>query len=413
MRSIWSKIRSSSTRPFSRKKSASEKYRLSVELLEDRLAPATLVSLDASGNLMVQDTIGANTNDDISIYSDTSNDQFIISDPTKAIDTNVPGATGGGTNTVSVPFDAVAGDAIFVNLFTGDDALTVDLSLGDFAKTITYDGGTNGAGGDGLALHGGTFANVTHTFTTASAGSVAITGNGQISYSGLEDSLGDNLSAVDRAFLANGGAETISVIHLLRAPAMAIDSTQGLAVIFASPTDSLTIDAGTGNDVVNITSVDGGFHATLVINGGTGDDAIDVAADITFAADRNLDINLQNDAATPGVDQIRVATNANLLLSGTGSANLAASRSILLDSGSSIITADGNLTLAANQQSTATTGPFTGITVGSATVQSTGSGSVQLLGKGGSTSTNNYGVRVTGARVVQSGSGPIQVRSEE
>ena len=59
MRSIWSKIWNSRTSTYSRKKAEGAKLRLGLERLEDRLAPAIMVSLDASGNLMIADTFGA------------------------------------------------------------------------------------------------------------------------------------------------------------------------------------------------------------------------------------------------------------------------------------------------------------------------------------------------------------------
>ena len=231
-----------------------------------------------------------------------------------------------------------------------------------------------------------------------------------ISYSGLEP-VSDNLSATDRVFTFTGGSETITLFDILGGPAMAIDSTLGEVVTFNSPTNSLTIDAGTGNDTININGVDiVSFTASLVIHGGTGDDTVNLNTDITFTANRNLDVDLQNDDPTPGTDQIAVAANANYLLSGTGSALLAASRGISLASASSIVTVDGALTLAANQQATPTTGAgFIGVDVNGATVQSTGSAMVQVLGKGGTVGSNNHGVRVAGVAVIQSGTGPLQV----
>ena len=50
--------------------------------------------------------------------------EFIISNPANKIDTSIAAATGGGTNTVLVPFGSVTGSAIFVSTFAGDDLLT-------------------------------------------------------------------------------------------------------------------------------------------------------------------------------------------------------------------------------------------------------------------------------------------------
>ena len=184
MRSIWSRICNSRISTFYRKTPSLKYVGLGLDLLENRLAPAAMVGLDASGNLMIQDIVGAPTNDNVTIKSDTTNNLFIISDPTNTINTSIAGATGDGTNTVTVPFDSVIGSAIFVNTFAGDDLLTVDLSLGNFATTVTYDGGTNGSRRRDEAARRRRLSNVTHTFASASAGSVAVTGTA-ISYSGL------------------------------------------------------------------------------------------------------------------------------------------------------------------------------------------------------------------------------------
>jgi hypothetical protein len=113
---------------------------------------------------------------------------------------------------------------------------------------------------------------------------------------------------------------------------------------------------------------------SLTINGGTGNDTVNLNADITFVADNYLEVDLQDDDGTPGIDQIHVGTNANLVLSGTGAATLKASRNITLASGSRIETVNGMITLEANQQATQTAGNFVGLAANNATIQTTGTG---------------------------------------
>ena len=82
---------------------------------------------------------------------------------------------------------------------------------------------------------GGTFASVAHTFTSASAGSIAVTGNGLISYSGLEP-VTDNLSATDRVFTFTGGTETITLFAAVGSSFdLAIDSSLGEIVSLRQP----------------------------------------------------------------------------------------------------------------------------------------------------------------------------------
>lgn len=135
-----------------------------------------------------------------------------------------------------------------------------------------------------------------------------------------------------------------------------IDSMFSESVYFSNPIGSLTINAGSGDDVVTISSIDSAYNAALTINGGTGNDAVNLNADISFAAGKNLSIDLQDDDLTPGVDQINFGSNTDLVLAGTGVAVLKASRNIILNAGSSIVTMHGNLTLEANQQVGSTSG---------------------------------------------------------
>ncbi len=117
-----------------------------------------------------------------------------------------------------------------------------------------------------------------------------------------------------------------------------------LTIPLASVTGTLTIDGGKGTDNISINALNG-LLGGLSVNGGEGDDSVTFNGDITFATNASLDVDLQNDAATPGVDQVTVNNDANLVLSGTGPATMKVSKSIQFNPGSSLITANGNLTL--------------------------------------------------------------------
>lgn len=264
-----------------------------------------------------------------------------------------------------------------------NETLAVDYSGGLFDVDVSFDGGTTG--NDTLVLTNGTVTTVTHTFTSESSGSVALVNGGtsiSVSYSGLEP-VTDNLSATDRVFTFNAGAETITLTDAAGAN-MTINSTLGEAVTFANPSSSLTINAGTGNDTVTITSVDanGPFNAAMTVNGGIGDDTINLNADITFANNKSLDVDLTNDDASPGIDTINVGSNANLILSGTGAATLKASRNIAMAAGSSVTTVNGAITVVANSAGTAS-GNFSGIELNDADLATLGTGTISLTGSGG------------------------------
>ncbi len=120
---------------------------------------------------------------------------------------------------------------------------------------------------------------------------------------------------------------------------------------------SMTVNAGAGNDTLNVSAFTSPLPS-LTLNGGLGNDTVNFNGSLTFAANANLDVNLQNDDTTPGVDKVTVAANAVLTLSGSGTATVKVSRNIVLNSGSQLLTVDGALTLEANQQVAPATGDF-------------------------------------------------------
>ncbi|MBW3542148.1 MAG: LEPR-XLL domain-containing protein [Planctomycetes bacterium] len=350
-------------------------------------------------NLVIEDTATGGKDDTLTLSRvNVGGTDFVrIHDPDNEL-TAGNGATQIDLNTIDVPVTSITGQLI-VTGGSGDDALTVNFTGSNPIPSggIIFDGGAGGF--DSLALVGGSFNTVTHTFINASDGSIALDGS-LITYTGLEP-ITDNLSAADRVFTFNGGSETIELVDDVATGFMTIDSTLGESVTFANPTSSLTMNAGTGDDAVTISSVDAGFDAALTINGGTGNDTVNLNADITFAAGNSLDVDLQNDAPTPGIDSINIGAGANLVLSGTGAASLTASRNIALASGSGLVTGDGDITLAANQQATSASGTFVGIDMQGSRIASE-SGSITLFGRGGDAGTANIGVQILAGAAVES-----------
>jgi uncharacterized repeat protein (TIGR03803 family) len=221
----------------------------------------------------------------------------------------------------------------------------------------------------------------------------------------------------------SGNGETLDVsqsgsnIRFVVTPDTRTYSINGGAVTaFSTPADvalagatSIEINTAAGADTINI----GAFTANLpnlTVNGGTGNDAVNFNGNITFAANANLDVDLQNDNATPGTDQVEVATNANLLLSGTGKATVKVSRNVVVNSGGSIETTDGDLIVEANQQVTPTTGTFVGVDVNAGELKVSGSGILRVKGKGGTIDGSQHGVVVQAAGKIEGGTGgPVEV----
>ncbi len=140
----------------------------------------TSASLDASGNLVIADVDGVD--DALTIVKNGNN--LEITDPGKTLTTSIPGATGHGTSTLTIPLASIGGTEVVFDAGDGDDRLTVDLSGGDLERTLTYNGGSQTTG-DALSLVGGTFASSDYTASNANDGSVTV-GSSVINYTGLE-----------------------------------------------------------------------------------------------------------------------------------------------------------------------------------------------------------------------------------
>ncbi len=218
-------------------------------------------------------------------------------------------------------------------------------------------------------------------YTVTTAGGVLtvtdVSGNGDI-LALSQPSAGDILfTATGRNFSLNGGATTVN----------------NSGNISLSGITSVVVNAAAGADTITLTSFSGSFPA-LTLNGGTGDDTITFNGDITFAGGANLNVDLQDDDANPGVDRITFGSGADLSLSGTGAATLKASRDVALGNGT-IDTVNGALTIEANQQAVPTTGDFTGVSL-NGSIAATGAGEITVKGRGGDSGTSCYGIENRG-----------------
>jgi hypothetical protein len=159
---------------------------------------------------------------------------------------------------------------------------------------------------------------------------------------------------------------------------------------------SITVNAAGGADTIGFGAFTGSLP-NLTVNGGTGDDAVNFNGSLTFASGASLDVDLQNDDASPGVDRVSVGAGVTVAASGPGTITVKASRSLAVSGALSVV--NGALTLEANQQSTPTAAGFSGVTVSTGgTVQSTGLGAVTVKGRGGNLNLN-FGVSVPGGMI--------------
>jgi hypothetical protein len=261
--------------------------------------------------------------------------------------------------------------------------------------TLTDDTTINGNGALTTSVQTFTITVPTPDYTVATAGHVIVvtdlSGNGD-SLTVSEPSAGNlQFAAAGRTFSVNGGLYT----------------TGDSGAVSLSSVTSITVNAAVGTDSINVNTFTGTLPS-LTINGGTGDDTVNLNGDITFASNANLQVDLQDDDATPGADSVNFDTGVNVILSGTGSATLKMSAGLnMSNTGASLVTANGGITIESNQQTTQTTGDFYGVSASNVLIESTGSGNIVILGRAGIGGSSTTGVAIDSGAIVRSNTGTI------
>ncbi len=369
---------------------------------------ATIVGND----LVIEDVDGTGKNNVLSVSRSGGN--IVITDANEQFSTAITGAVlsnGNKTFTISATdlTTAMGGSGkIIVKGQGGSDSLSVDVST-DLGFDVDFLGGSGTS--DSLTLAADTVTSVTHAFTNANDGSVTIVDGGSrvITYTGLEP-ITDNLSATNRVFTFNGGAETITLIDATGAN-MTIDSDLSESVTFANPSGSLTINAGTGNDTVTITSVDadGPFNVDLTINGDADSDMVNLNGDITFASGESLIVNAES---------VTTAASADFTTSGAGVITLTAD-DVAINAMSTLVSAsivtiqpqttNRTIDLGTNTAGSLslTDGELDRITAGTLRVGSSSAGAISISAVVGPGAVTGALSLLTGSTVSQSGSGAV------
>lgn len=124
---------------------------IQIDSLEDRilLAATTTITLDGSGNIVVTDTNGGNTNDRLNLSTNAAGTFFNVSDNSNILETSIPGATGSGTTFVSIPLAGISG--VIINAEGGNDTFTVHNISAQNSLNLTINGG---AGSDSTTVVG-------------------------------------------------------------------------------------------------------------------------------------------------------------------------------------------------------------------------------------------------------------------
>src|SRR5262245_30253344 len=259
----------------------------------------TFITL-VGGNLTIAD-INTASDDTLTIQSDVANSRFIISDPDHILGTDIVGATGNFTHTIYVPFAAVTGGFINANTLGGIDNLTVDYSLGHFAKSIHDDGGQDS---DTLTITGsGLNAVYTPSATTTGDGTIVIDGSETISFVSLAPINYDVIGGSFRLLTPNAndviGIED-STLTTSATPALRISGTSGgvgfeeVRVHGSAVTINTTAVAGTDTVTINSASGAHGVTALTINEGAEAGDVLNVNGTVTVSGMTTLDAKTIN-----------------------------------------------------------------------------------------------------------------------
>jgi carbon monoxide dehydrogenase subunit G len=342
-----------------------------VTILNDDVTPVTTttVALDASGNLVLLDS-DSPSDDSLTIQADTVNSRYIISDPNNALQTGIAGATGGGSNTLFVPFSAVTGPQILVNTLSGNDIVTLDYSLGAFGKALVFDGGASG--NDGIRVVGSGMQSAVYQPSSTAAGSGQITvGGDSVSFSNLEPM--DFTGMASFTLLLPGAADVVNVDNSFdfatgTIPALRLSGISGAvpfeaAHVFGNTTVVIdTALVADGADLVLVNSANNAHNnANLTINTGAGADSVLINGAVTLAGNLSITSQQINVLAPIRTDLTANAGSVSLI----GSSMVTVAGSIDTDS----TTADNNVLI-------------TGSSVTLSQPVAAGAGTVRLLSNG-------------------------------
>ncbi|HAH43736.1 MAG TPA: hypothetical protein DCM07_02565, partial [Planctomycetaceae bacterium] len=226
----------------------------------------------------------------VTIPNDGAADEYTL----QIIGSNVVITEVGSGNIISNYHLAALGGALVINGEAGEnDTLTIDMTGIDETTDlqIIFNGGAGGH--DTLELVGGNLDSMEFLYVDPSTGSIRLNNSGSdfISYTGLEP-VTSTVNATNVTLTYTGGAETIEISDLGGGQTR-VDSSLGEMTDFINPTGTLTINAGTGADTINIISLAADYSANIIINGDDETDTINVDASVSLAAGKSIQFNAE------------------------------------------------------------------------------------------------------------------------
>ncbi|WP_339683937.1 choice-of-anchor D domain-containing protein [Gimesia maris] len=226
----------------------------------------------------------------VTIPDDGADDEYTL----QIVGGNVVITEVGSGNVISNTPMAALGGTLVINGEDGqDDTLTIDMTGIDETTDlkIIFNGGTGGF--DTLELVNGNLDSMEFRYVDPSSGSIRLNGSGSdfISYTGLEP-VTSTINATNVTLTYTGGAEIIDISDLGGGQTR-VNSSLGEMTDFFNPTGTLTINAGTGADTININSLAAGYTANIIINGGDETDTINVDSSVSLAAGKTIQFNAE------------------------------------------------------------------------------------------------------------------------
>ncbi len=281
--------------------------------------PEVAATIDGKGNFTLADDLGVNNTFLFSLSGDGMT-LFITDKSGNPMDVSgIPGATGSGTNSVSIPYALITG-SLAVEGGQGDDTLSLDFTNGVLipAGGLVFNGGMGGK--DTLALLNVStqFTSETFNYTNPSDGSIDFGGMTprSLTYSGLEPITNTGTPADITFNLPATGNPDAQLTDLGGGKARLSGTTFELTD-FDVPAagGSITINLGAGNDDLTIASLALNATTSSTIDGQAGTDAVhfNATGGLTNVEDLTVSAETINQATAITAAGISTFTTKNAL----------------------------------------------------------------------------------------------------